>query len=176
MPHCSQNVTKKHRDDACRFSSLPIQSMPQPPKPKMRKSQTVVPEHVLTKMDPRDRKKLGNAGRTQKEISAVNYVKSERNIHDQFASFLRRHDLPYVHSDPTKKSSIIAGHPDFLVTRGRIGVYIEFKIPPNQLSKVQVEYINFLVKNANEVHVIAETAPGVALQKAQDVITETFNL
>jgi hypothetical protein len=137
---------------------------------------SVVPEKYLKIMDPKDRQRLGKAGRTQKEIAHANYVKSERKIHDQFISFLRRHELPYVHSDPTKKSSIATGHPDFLVTRGRIGVYIEFKIPPNPLRKEQTDYINFLLKNANEVHVILETAPGVALQEASDIITQTYKL
>jgi hypothetical protein len=137
---------------------------------------SVVPEKFLKIMDPKDRQRLGKAGRTQKEIAHANYVKSERKIHDQFISFLRRHELPYVHSDPTKKSSIAPGHPDFLVTRGRIGIYIEFKIPPHQLSTVQVEYINFLLQNDNEVHVVLETAPGAALQTASDIITATFGL
>ena len=138
------------------------------------KPTVILHENILSKMHLADRKKLGRAGRTQKEIAAANYVKSERRIHDQFIAFLKRNNYPYCHSDPTKKSSIAAGYPDFQVTRGNRSIYIEFKVPPNQLTAVQVSYINFLIENHNTVHVVPETHPGAALQRASDIIVEFF--
>lgn len=143
----------------------------------MRKGSVVLPEHILNKMDPKERKRLGNAGRTQMEISAKQYIQSERKIHDQFSALLRRYDLAFVHSDPTKKSSIVPGHPDYLVTRGNRCVYIEFKVAPNTLQKVQTDYINFLVNvNGSVVHVVTETAPGSALPWATAIIKEFFSI
>ena len=142
----------------------------------MRKGSVVLPENILSKMDPQERKRLGNAGRTQMEISTRQYIQSERKIHDQFCSFLRRHELPFVHTNPTRKSTIVPGFPDFQVTRRIRSIYIEFKIAPNQLQKVQVEYLDFLIHNENIVHVITETEPGTALKWASDIIIEFFNL
>ena len=130
----------------------------------------------LNMIDAKDRKPLGKAGTTQKEFAAVQYVKSERAIHDMVSAFLRRHELPFVHTDPTRKSSIIPGHPDFLITKWSRSLYIEFKIHPNTLQKVQEDYIAFLVRNHCIVHVITETTPGSAYQWATDVLTLFFNL
>lgn len=142
----------------------------------MAKLSVVIPENILSKMVPADRKKYGKAGRTQMEIAQQQYIQSERKIHSEFVAFLRRHELPYVHSDPTKKSSIQPGHPDFQVTRDLRSIYIEFKMADGRLSQVQQDYIEFLRRNGNLVHVIVETAPGSALKAASEIITEFFDL
>ena len=126
---------------------------------------TVLSENILSKMQKSDRLMLGKAGRTRQEIAAANLRKLEREIHNDFVAFLRRHELPYVHADPTKRSGLPSGHPDFLVTCCSQSVYLEFKVPPNGLSKVQVDYLNFLERNHNRVEVVIETEPGAALKK-----------
>lgn len=137
----------------------------------------VLGENILSKMQKSDRLMLGKTGRTRQEIVAANLRKLEREIHNDFIAFLRRHELAYVHADPTRRSGLPSGHPDFLVTRRNRSLYVEFKVPPNQLMPNQVTYINWLTNvNHSEVIVVIETEPGAALKRASEVTTEFFSL
>jgi hypothetical protein len=128
-------------------------------------------------MEPADRKKLGKRGETFLQAEKRRVTRTERDIHYKFISFLKRHEIPYTHSSPIRKSSIKKGHPDFLVgLRDNRGFYAEFKIPPNNLTKEQKEQIAFLERNGNTVIVAEETSPGAAYTAAIRETGRFFNL
>lgn len=124
-------------------------------------------------MTPGDRRKLKKETRAEAEHKYV--IRTEVKIHDKFASFLHRHDLPFVHSNPRKKSSIARGHPDFLITIPP-SLFIEFKIAPNGLTPDQIEYIAKLERWGNRVFVITETEPGEAYATAIKAVQKYFKL
>src|SRR5215472_5842832 len=87
-------------------------------------------------IEKEQRKPFGKRAKTNAEIQHETTTRLERGIHNQFVSFCRRNHIDYWHSDPTKKSSIGVGLPDFLCVRNSQAVGIEFKISPNRLSAV----------------------------------------
>jgi hypothetical protein len=94
---------------------------------------------------------------TQAKIDRKIEINLERKMHDQYISFLRRHELPFVHANPVKPSTIKKGCPDFTVTGGEKysyrSCYGEFKRPGQTLSEVQQEYIDYLVACGCKVYV-----------------------
>jgi hypothetical protein len=96
-----------------------------------------LPENILKRMDQADRKALGKAGRTWQEITATNEHKSELDLHNDFINWLRRNQVHYIHANPTRRSTIREGAPDFYCMReGRV-ICIEFKVGHNYLSETQ---------------------------------------
>lgn len=101
--------------------------------------------------DPKQRKevvKKRGLGETAKQTKAKTDNQRESDLHDEYSSFLRRYELPYIHANPVKPATIQRGTPDFTVTGGeRYGyrsMYGEFKLPGNKLAPVQEERIGYL--------------------------------
>ena len=68
-------------------------------------------------------------------------IRQEAELHDQVEAFLRRNDIPYVHSRMDKPSTIRKGWPDFTAMRkGRVAC-VELKGPHGKLSDDQKEVI-----------------------------------
>ena len=67
-------------------------------------------------------------------------AKAEKEMHEQFTSWLRVKALPFVHSRMDRKSTIQEGWPDFTVILpdGRV-MCIEFKMPGKALDSEQVK-------------------------------------
>jgi hypothetical protein len=102
------------------------------------KDHRVIPQNLVKLMDPKDRKSLGV--RTNEEVATQNDLTLEREIHQQFISWLRRHDfLDFYHSDPVRRPTIKAGLPDFGVYRNSRILFLEFKTSTGRLSAVQEE-------------------------------------
>src|SRR5262245_5500614 len=127
-------------------------------------------------MDPQGRKKLGKRSMTAAEALHIETTRLERKIHDQFSCFCLRHGIDYWHSDPTRKSTIGAGLPDFLCLRDSRGIGIEFKVPPNKLSAVQEQRLLLLAEHGNLVYVCEETAPGEAYKQATGLLRAYYKL
>lgn len=94
---------------------------------------------------------------TQEKIDRKTEIKLEGDLHNQYISFLRRHELPYIHANPGKPSTIQKGCPDFTVTGGEQygyrSMYGEFKLQGKTLSDDQREYIGYLVRCGCKVYV-----------------------
>jgi hypothetical protein len=100
----------------------------------------ILPERVLSKMDPLDRKKLGKAGRTRTEAQERNSLLRERDDHAHFINFCCLKGIGYDHSHPGKRATNKVGTPDFaLYYPVRRTLFIEFKIRPNKLTREQEE-------------------------------------
>lgn len=93
---------------------------------------------------------------TQAKIDKKREIKLERELHNQYISFLRRHELAYIHANPVTPSTIQKGCPDFCVTGGeRYGyrsLYGEFKKPGGTLSDIQREYFAYLERCGCKVY------------------------
>jgi len=106
-------------------------------------------------MDPKDRAQYPRAIRlTSSERKAQQEETRETQKHDDFIAFLRRHKrvFGFVHANPTKRSRIRAGWPDFSVfCKVALGnrlktcaCLIEFKNPNGRLSRDQINCFNEL--------------------------------
>lgn len=138
---------------------------------------TQLNDRIRSRMTPADRKKLGKRGETFAEADRRRVSRNERDIHYKFIGFLRRYEIPYIHSNPIRKSSIKKGKPDFFV--GPIddrGFSIEFKVPPNDLTNAQKDEIAFLLQKRNTVLIAEETSEGAAYTAAIKETAIFFNL
>lgn len=100
----------------------------------------LLPPNITNKISADERKRLGVV--TQEESNNAIYLKVERKMHHQFASWLRIHErgpIPFIHAAPNKKSTIRKGWPDFTVLYGNKVCCIEFKTDDGVQSKDQVE-------------------------------------
>lgn len=92
---------------------------------------------------------------TTAKNAAKQEYKLEEALHNDFISWLNRHELAYVHAAMKKRSTIQKGCPDFTVTAGeRYGyrsLYIEFKLPGKKLSPEQESYIAELQRKGCKV-------------------------
>ena len=95
------------------------------------------------------------------------HVQEIRDIHNPFLNWLRERGIPYVHTNPTVRSTIAKGHPDFLVSYQGRCIYIECKRPDKgRLSDAQIEYIEFLRRAGNTVVVAKSFADCVEAVEA----------
>lgn len=100
------------------------------------KDKTFIPPHFINLMSPEDRKKFGV--HTNAEHQASNDLTTEREIHNQFRSWLSLKGFPvFYHSDPVRRPTIAAGLPDFGVFRDSRIIFIEMKVGKNTLSGEQ---------------------------------------
>jgi hypothetical protein len=139
-------------------------------------------------IDPRDRKAIygidgvgkstfaKRRGMTAAEIRDKNCTTLERKIHDQFTGFCNRNGFIVWHSNPTRKSSIRAGLPDFLLWKCNLALGIEFKVPPNHLTAVQVAVFEEIGFTGCRVVICTETSEGAAYSAAVSEVTEFFKL
>lgn len=111
----------------------------------MKTNPTILPDAVLRRMSPEDRKKLGKAGVTAEEAQASFVAKNERELQSQIASLLRRNRI-WTQRDPMhKRRTGTPGTPDFLfAVNGRaIAWEVKFgggKLRPDQIAaKVAME-------------------------------------
>src|SRR5215831_6259478 len=123
-------------------------------------------EQQLVLLDPRDRKKLGRRAQTRAEALQMEIGRLERQIHVEFASFCHRHGVDVWHANPTRKSTIAKGLPDFLCWRDGQTVAIEFKIFPNKPSLEQETKFAELRAHGNAVHVCTQSPTHFAYQEA----------
>ena len=124
-----------------------------------------IPENILKIMEPADRAKLPEKVRlTAVERNAKAERELERDMHNEFSRWLtlRQKFVSFIHADPTKRSTIQKGHPDFTILSMNRSIMIEFKVPPNSLTPDQIERFRDLTFAGNDVMVC--TSAGDAIQ------------
>lgn len=115
----------------------------------------IIPNNLLEKMAPADRKQFGKEGWTAAECVDKQSLKLERKLHSEFNGFLRRHEFDLViHGDPRKKSQLPPGWPDYSIFRNAKVLFIEFKVNSNRLSDVQKIVTGLLLAQGFTVRVL----------------------
>lgn len=130
-----------------------------------------VGDNVISKVA--DRKQLPVKLRTTAADRRVKAdSKLERQMHNQFSGWLymRKKLVSKIHPDPTRKSTIEEGHPDYTLLCNNRCLMIEFKVPPNGVSNVQAERFAELNEAGNLVYVCTTLADAIELT------LETFGL
>jgi hypothetical protein len=90
----------------------------------------------------------------------------EIKIHDQIVAFCDRNGIVPVHPDPSRKSSIRTGYPDFFCCRDAHVLGLEIKVPPNTLSRAQLYEFPRIEACGVTIMVCVETSEGAALRQA----------
>jgi hypothetical protein len=106
----------------------------------------------------------------QERRAAATDAKLEREMHDEFATWLTQHaafyPVPFVHSRMDKASTIREGWPDFTVLwMGKV-CCIEFKLPGSHPTAKQWECLNEI--RARGTFVIVATSTSEAMTFVKD--------
>lgn len=124
------------------------------------------PESFLRRIAKPDRKQLGKAGETIEEATARASVKLEREMHDQFAAWLRINGIPFIHARTDLRSTIQKGWPDFtIIFQGR-ALCIEFKMPNGKLSEAQTACIGTIWATGTRGFILTDSQS--AIQKTKE--------
>lgn len=120
---------------------------------------TALPNHILDKMSPEDRKAFGQM--TAQEANEAYIAKSEREEQRTFYSWLLLHEgagkLTFYTTRTDRKTTGRPGWPDFQVLYCGGSLFFEFKVKGGRFSQDQVEMIDRLTAVGHLV-VIPETA------------------
>ena len=109
---------------------------------------TLYPTHFLEKIDPKDRKRMGKSGLTQKEIEAKIEYKNEAELQEQIRSLLVQYGVKFIVRQPmNKKSNLIPGTPDFLFVYLGTPVAIEAKTLTGTLSPDQRALLPYIYQD-----------------------------
>jgi hypothetical protein len=124
----------------------------------------ILPDHVLSKMSKEDRDKLGRAGMTYAEGAAKYESRLERHRHGVFSQFLHLKGYEHLHANPTKRSTIEPGWPDYSLFPPHAQVFfIEFKTEEGTLSEDQKRVIARLRGKGYEVFVLTDVREAIKL-------------
>lgn len=107
---------------------------------------TLLPNHFLEKIDPKDRPK-GKAGMTAAEALAKAEAKSERDIQNQIANWLLLHGVWFTRSAMNKRTTNTLGTPDFLLAVNGRAIGLEVKFGAGKLRPEQENAITEMGKN-----------------------------
>jgi len=111
-----------------------------------------LPNHILKLMKKEDRPE-GVAGMTTDEVAEMNDKQTERDIHDDIESYLRRNRIPYDHSRMDKRTTNKVGDPDFKIYMFNHVLFLEVKKPDGKLSPEQIKRIEELQLRGNTVEI-----------------------
>jgi hypothetical protein len=126
----------------------------------------VFPDAFLSKIDPKDRKSVGEReGMTAKEAAQRYEANTEREEQKVFTGWLDLVRIPYVYARPDKKTTISVGWPDVTVLYRQQALLIEMKTPTGKLSYAQEETIAYLNESGTPVHVCRSALEAINLTK-----------
>lgn len=74
-----------------------------------------LPEAVKQKLPPEEKKRLGIAAMTMDELITRQSVRTERDLQNQIADYLRLRGVPFYRSRMDKRTTSKLGTPDFLI-------------------------------------------------------------
>lgn len=124
---------------------------------------TVLPENILRRMEPKERAKLGKAGKTAAECSDIVLAKLERQVHLEISNWLRLKGIFYVHSRTDRKTTNAVGCPDFVFAwAGEYQGYaparptaVEVKVGNNVMSDEQLKVMAIMQGNGWAYHIVS---------------------
>lgn len=122
----------------------------------------VLPDHVLEKMDPRERAKLGKAGRTMREAIELAEAKSERDLQKQIANWLRLHGYAFYQSAMHKKTTGTVGWPDFTFAVNSRACALEVKFGSHKPEPEQWACMSAMMVNGWRVEVVYSLEQAIA--------------
>ena len=121
---------------------------------------TVLPDNILKLMRKEDRPK-GNSGKTRKECEHAYSYKLEKDEHKTFSQWLNLKEIPFIHAQNHKKSTIEIGWPDYTIIYNGCSMCIEFKVKGNKPSEDQLRVFEKLESTGTSVHVCENASEAI---------------
>src|SRR5258708_541725 len=123
----------------------------------------VLPQTILRCISAEDRKAVGQLSMEEAAQRFIN--RNERVQHGLLCSYLDLNRFVYIHANPTKKSTIQVGAPDFIVFYSGKCLFLELKGPEGKLSEDQTEFIKRLVKVGFYTHIPRSASEAITIIK-----------
>lgn len=114
----------------------------------------VLPENILNKISPEDRKSLGKAGLTREDCEKRAQVKNERELQRLIVGYLGTKGLEVLWHRTDKKSHATLGWPDLTFAAKGKAICWEVKWDKGKLSEAQELMAQRLKKNGWRFSVI----------------------
>jgi hypothetical protein len=116
----------------------------------------ILPDHVLRRLPPAERKPLGKAGLTTAEAGAIADRRAERVLQNEMEGILRQRNLFFVRSRMDKRTSTRRGLPDFIIIlHGERALLVEAKVHRGQVSADQAKvFADYRLQTGGVVHLI----------------------
>lgn len=133
----------------------------------MRIDSKVIPDNILRRINPIERKQFGKAGLTREECAQRALAKRERDMHNVFEDWLKLKGIPYDHSRMDKKTTQQCGVPDFLVIWKQKVCPIEFKMPGNNPSPEQQDFIERLNATGTTTYICTAAYEAIEITKRE---------
>lgn len=98
-----------------------------------------IPENVLSKMDPKDRAKLGVMSLT--EANEKQIIRDEKDLQSRIVNLIRLRGWEYVNPPMHVRSRMPKGYPDFTIfcPNGKT-IFFECKVENKKLEPEQIEW------------------------------------
>lgn len=100
------------------------------------------------KLPPEEKKRLGAAALTLDELISRQTIRSERDLQNQIADYLRLRDIPFYRQRMDKRTTGKVGTPDFICCVAGYFVAFECKRPGGKLIEEQARQIQ-AIRDAN---------------------------
>lgn len=120
----------------------------------MRYNAETLPDNVLKRMSPEDRKPLGKSGLTQAECQERIDDRSEKQLQRDIADYLRQRGIPFACSRMDKPTTSTIGWPDFTFPFGGKFWSLECKSKTGKLSTEQELCGSLILANGGEYKVV----------------------
>lgn len=111
----------------------------------------MIPENILNKMSEADRRAIGQ--QTIEEATDGYHDRIEREESKVFTQWLSLHEIPCLRANPSKKSTIMAGWPDYSIFWNGDVIFIELKSPGRKLRPEQDKVLKMLATQGFKVRV-----------------------
>ncbi len=125
----------------------------------------ILPNHILEKMSPEDRAKLGKAGMTIAEAIQKAINKSEGDLQKQISNWLDLHDIAFYRAAMHKKTTGRVGWPDFTFAINGRACAIEAKFDHGDTSDEQKKTIAAMRTNGWCVAVVRSLSEVIEFMK-----------
>lgn len=113
-----------------------------------------LPDKMLRRMRPEDRKALGKQAMTAEEAIARYTIKSEKDLQNQIGDLLRLRGIWFWTSAMHKATSCTIGAPDFLLCVKGFPMAFEVKLPGKKPEAHQIACHEAMAKNGWCVYVV----------------------
>lgn len=125
---------------------------------------TDLPDAMLKRMNPADRKALGARVMTAEEAISRYTIKSERDLQNQIGDLLRLRGIWFWTSAMHKRATGTVGTPDVLTAVKGRPIAFEVKLPGKKPEPHQIACHEAMAKNGWSVHVVT------SLDQVRDIL------
>lgn len=120
----------------------------------MSKNTPPIALNILKCMRPEDRATMGSHNQLPEETASKNAYKLEKELQEQCAAHLRRHEIPFFRQRMDRKTTGTVGWPDFTIPVNGRTLYMECKTWDGSLSAEQQTLSSAFLRHGHTIFVV----------------------